>query len=56
MYLDKNITEKNTIIKKINIKESFQPNLDKIDILNMRYLAWRNIYATNKKISNSLII
>jgi xylulokinase len=49
MYVDKNIVEKNTIIKKINIKESFHPNLDKIDILNKRYLAWRNIYSSNKK-------
>ena len=49
MYVDKNIAEKNTIIKKINIKESFQPNVDKINILKKRYLVWRNIYSTNKK-------
>ena len=54
MYVDKNIIEKNTIIKKINIKESFQPNLDKINILKKRYLAWRNIYASNKDITNFL--
>ena len=49
MYVDKNIAEKNSIIKKINIKESFQPNVDKIDILKKRYEAWKNIYSTNKK-------
>ena len=49
MFVDKSITEKNTIIKKIHIKESFQPNLDKIDILKKRYLAWRNIYSIGKQ-------
>ena len=38
----------NTLFKKINIKESFQPNLDKIDILKKRYLNWKNIYLTSK--------
>ena len=54
MYVDKNITEKNTIIKEINIKKSFQPNVDKIDILNKRYLAWKNIYSISKNISSHL--
>ena len=48
MFVDKNILEKNTIIKKIDIKETFQPNLDKIEILNKRYITWRNIYSTYK--------
>ena len=47
MYVDKNILEKNTIIKKINVKNFYQPDLDKINILNKRYLEWRNIYTQN---------
>ncbi len=50
MYVDQNITDKNKKKKKINIKKSFQPNLDKIDIFNKRYLAWRNIYSIGKNI------
>ena len=49
MYVDHNIKEKKTIIKKINIKESFKQNLDQVEILSKRYLSWKNIYSTNKK-------
>ena len=52
MYADKNIIKKNKIIKKISIKESFKPNINKFEILKKRHLIWRNIYSENKKSSN----
>jgi xylulokinase len=51
MFVDKDISQKNNIIKEINIKESFQSDNDKIDILQKRYIVWKNIYSSNKKIS-----
>ena len=44
MFADNNISNKDTIIKKIKVKKSFNPDVDKIDILEKRYKAWRNIY------------
>ena len=51
MFVDKDISQKNNIIKEINIKKSFQSDNDKIDILQKRYIVWKNIYSSNKKIS-----
>lgn len=45
MFVDRSINEKNTIIKKINVKASFEPELDKIDILQKRYLIWKSFYS-----------
>ena len=45
MFVDRSINEKNTIIKKINVKASFEPELDKIDILEKRYLVWKSFYS-----------
>jgi xylulokinase len=55
MFVDKNIANKNTIIKKINIKKSFFPDNEKINILEQRYNVWRNIYSSTKKISASFL-
>ena len=51
MFVDKNISNKENIIKQIDIKESFTPNIAKIEILQRRYEIWKNIYSNNKKIS-----
>ena len=51
MFTDKNILDKELIIKKINVKNSFHPNDNKIDILNKRYNVWKNIYSNTKKIN-----
>ena len=51
MFVDNNISNKDTIIKKINVKESFNPNVNKIDILEKRYQTWRNIYSSNKELN-----
>jgi xylulokinase len=53
MFVDKNITDKNHIIKKIESRLTFNP-LDKYsDILEQRYEVWKNIYSTNKKLTSS---
>ena len=41
MFPDKNISNKDSIIKKIKVKKSFNPDVDKIDIFEKRYKAWR---------------
>lgn len=51
MFADNNISNKDTIIKKIKVKESFKPDVDKIDILEKRYKSWRNIYSSNKDLN-----
>ena len=51
MFVDNNISNKDTIIKKINVKESFNPNVNKIDIFEKRYQTWRNIYSSNKELN-----
>ena len=51
MFVDNNISDKSKIIKKIDIKNSFNPSNDKIDALEKRYKVWKDIYSTNKKIS-----
>ena len=51
MFVDNNISNKDKIIKKINVKESFNPNVNKIDILEKRYQTWRNIYSSNKELN-----
>jgi xylulokinase len=51
MFVDKNISNKNIIIKQVDIKESFEPDFEKLDNLEKRYNIWRNIYSTNKKIN-----
>jgi len=48
MFIDKNIKDKETIIKKINIKESFKPNLSNIEVCKKRYQIWKDIYLSKK--------
>jgi xylulokinase len=50
MFVDNNISDKNTIIKKINVKKSFSPLFDKFNFLEKRYKIWRNIYSSNNKL------
>ncbi len=56
IYQDKNIQDKDNIIKKIQISKEFKPSEEKIDILLKRYQVWKDIYETNKNISKKLII
>ena len=51
MFVDKNIYNKENIIKQIKVKKSFNPNIEKIEILKKRYQIWKNIYSSNKKMS-----
>jgi len=43
------------IIKEINIKRSFYPDNEKINIFEKRYNVWKNIYSSNTKISASFL-
>jgi replication fork clamp-binding protein CrfC len=49
MFVDKNITNKKSIIKEIKVHQSFHADNDKVDSLQKRYDNWRNIYSSNKK-------
>ena len=55
MFVDNNISNKNTIIKEINIKKYFYPDNEKINIFEKRYNVWKNIYSSNTKISASFL-
>jgi replication fork clamp-binding protein CrfC len=44
MFVDKNITNKKSIIKEIKVHQSFHADNDKVDSLQKRYDNWRNIY------------
>ena len=48
MFSDKQVENKDSIIKKINIKESFQPSEKNISSLEKRYLIWKELYPNNK--------
>ena len=48
MFADKQVEDKNSIIKKINIKKSFQPSEKNISCLEKRYLIWKELYPNNK--------
>ena len=48
MFADKQIEDKNSIIKKINIKKSFIPSEKNISSLEKRYLIWKELYPNNK--------
>ena len=49
MFADKNIINKDEIIKEINVKEYFNPDNNRVDILKARYNIWKNIYSSSKK-------
>ena len=48
MFADKQVEDKNSIIKKKNIKKSFQPSEKNISSLEKRYLIWKELYPNNK--------
>ena len=49
MFADKNISDTNSIIKDIAIKNTYHPNEKIISILEKRYQSWKEIYQNNKK-------
>ena len=49
MFADKNISDTNSIIKDIAIKNTYYPNEKIISILEKRYQSWKEIYQNNKK-------
>ena len=55
MFMDKDILDKNSIIKKIKVKKSFDPEYAKSNIFNKRYQIWKNIYSNTKKLVKVLI-
>ena len=55
MYVDKNIDDKKSIVKEIEISKNFEPNTDKINTLLKRYEIWKNLYSSNKKIAPNLL-
>ena len=55
MYIDKNISDTNSIIRKIEIKKSFSPNEKLINLLQKRYKIWKEIYFNGKNSSASFI-
>ena len=54
MYQDKNIKDKESIIKEIEINQNHNPKDDKIDLLLKRYNIWKDLYNTNRNISKKL--
>ena len=55
MYADKNIEDKESIIKPIQVNNEFLPNKEKISILTKRYEIWKDLYSENKKIAPKLL-
>ena len=55
MHVDKNIDDKKSIVKEIEISKNFEPNTDKINTLLKRYEIWKNLYSSNKKIAPNLL-
>ena len=55
MHVDKNIDDKKSIVKEIEISNNFEPNTDKINTLLKRYEIWKNLYSSNKKIASNLL-
>ena len=55
MFVDKQISDKNSIIKKVNIKESFLPSENNLIALEKRYVIWKELYLKNKKNNFNII-
>ena len=55
MYVDKNISAKENIIKEIKISKTYNPRQEKIDLLLKRYNIWKDLYSSNKKIASNLL-
>ena len=55
MFIDKNISDTSSIIKKIEMKKSFSPNEKLISLFQKRYKIWKEIYFNGKNSSASFI-
>ena len=55
MFIDKNISDTSSIIKKIEMKKSYLPNEKLISLLQERYKIWKEIYFNGKNSSASFI-
>ena len=55
MFVDKNISDTSSIIKKIEMQKSFFPNEKLISLLQERYKIWKEIYFNGKNSSASFI-
>ena len=55
MHVDKNIQDRNNIIKEIKISKEYTPQFDSIDLLKKRYKIWKDLYSSNKKIAPTLL-
>ncbi len=51
MFVDNEISDKNSIISKIKIKNTFNPNQKMFAILEKRYQLWKDIYTSNKNLN-----
>ncbi len=56
MYQDRNIQNKEEIIKEIEISKIYKPRDNKMKLLIKRYNIWKDIYKTNKNLSNKFTI
>ena len=50
MFVDNDISDKSSIINKIKIKNTFNPNEKMFAILEKRYQLWKDIYISNKNL------
>ena len=55
MFVDKQISDKNSIIKKVKIKESFLPSENNLNVSEKRYVIWKELYLKNKKNNFNII-
>ena len=51
MFVDNDISDKSSIINKIKIKNTFNPNEKMFAILEKRYQLWKDIYISNKNLN-----
>jgi len=54
MFVDSDISDKNSIISNIKIKNTFNPNEKILAILEKRYQLWKDIYISNKNLNYNL--
>jgi len=56
MYQDTSIEDKDNIVSKIKINKTYEPNEENIDLLLKRYSIWKDLYKSNNKIAQKLIL
>ena len=54
MFVDNDISDKSSIISKIKIKNTFNPNEKILAILEKRYQLWKDIYISNRNLNYNL--